>query len=595
MCGIAGVMTADGSAPASEILDKMMAALRHRGPDGEGRYGFGDTALLQTRLAIIDLQTGDQPLFADAGKLRPQLALVANGEIYNYIELKRTITGVDFKTNSDCEPPLMLYQRHGIDFAQHLRGMYSIAIHDPGEGRLILARDPFGIKPLYYGLTEDGFVFASEFQAFLKAGVASPKIRPEARDELLQLQFTSGAETIFDGIYRVLPGETIIVEKGQITERLRLSALPPAGHHNISKNVALSDLDDVLEDSVRVHQRSDVPYGMFLSGGVDSSTLLSMMSRLNEKPVHALCAGFSNADVPDERHHARAVAAACGAKFTEIDFGEDDFWTLLPEITAAMDDPAADYATLPTYKLAAKARELGLKVVLSGEGGDELFGGYGRYRKAMRPKIFGGRDIRQNGALEGMGLLRSSDRSWRRGIRAAENSLDEGLTRLQRAQSVDCAGWLPNDLLAKLDRCLMAHGVEGRVPFLDPKVADFAFQLDDKLKVRKGHGKWLLRAWLDRALPAADAFSSKRGFTVPVGAWIARKAKNLGPMVAAQPGIIEACDVNAVSRLFGGLDGNDKKQGQAAWLLLYYALWHNHHVMGRVSRGGIFDSLVALH
>jgi len=587
-------MTRGGDEPAGDVLDKLTEALGHRGPDGEGRYVLGDTALLQTRLAIIDLETGDQPLFADVGKLRPPLALVANGEIYNYIELKRSITGVDFKTQSDCEPPLFLYHQHGIDFAQHLRGMYAIAIHDPGEERLLLSRDPFGVKPLYYGLTEDGFVFASEFQAFLKAGLAKPKVRPEARDELLQLQFTTGMETIFEGIYRVLPGETLVIEKGEITERLSLSALPPAGRHNISKDMALRELDRVLEESVSLHQRSDVPYGMFLSGGVDSSALLAMMSRLNAEPVHALTAGFNGTNVHDERDHARAVAQACGAEHTEIDFNEDDFWSVLPEIAAAMDDPAADYAILPTYKLAARAHEAELKVVLSGEGGDELFGGYGRYRSAMRPWIFGGRDIRRNGALEGLGLLRSRDRRWRDGIAAVEGDLPKGLTRLQRAQAIDCADWLPNDLLTKLDRCLMAHGVEGRVPFLDPKVADFAYQLDDGLKVRKRRGKWLLRAWLDKALPIADAFSAKRGFTVPVGEWIAKKAKNLGPMVVAQPGIEEACDVDAVSSLFAGLDGSDKKAGQAAWLVLYYALWHNHHVVGRPSRGGVFDSLAPI-
>jgi len=587
-------MTRGGGEPAGDVLDKLTAALGHRGPDGEGRYVLGNTALLQTRLAIIDLETGDQPLFADVGKLRPPLALVANGEIYNYVELKRSITGVDFKTQSDCEPPLFLYHQHGIDFAQHLRGMYAIAIHDPGEGRLVLSRDPFGIKPLYYGLTEDGFVFASEFQAFLKAGLTNPKVRAEARDELLQLQFTTGVETILEGIYRVLPGETLVIEKGEITERLSLAALPPAGHHNISKDMALRELDRVLEESVSLHQRSDVPYGMFLSGGIDSSALLAMMSRLNAEPVHALTAGFSGTNVHDERDHARAVAKACGAKHTEIDFSEDDFWALLPEIAAAMDDPAADYAVLPTYKLAACAHEAELKVVLSGEGGDELFGGYGRYRSAMRPRIFGGRDIRRNGALEGMGLLRSRDRQWRDGIAAVEDNLPEGLTRLQRAQAIDCADWLPNDLLIKLDRCLMAHGVEGRVPFLDPKVADFAYQLDDVLKVRKRRGKWLLRAWLDKALPIADAFSAKRGFTVPVGEWIAKKAKNLGPMIVAQPGIEEACNPDAVSRLFAGLDGNDKKAGQAAWLVLYYALWHNHHIVGRQPRGGVFDSLAPI-
>lgn len=594
MCGIAGIMTRDGSRPADRVIDAFVAALAHRGPDGVGRYLKDNTAMAQTRLAIIDLDTGDQPLFVDQGEDKAPLALVANGEIYNYIELKQQIAGANYKTQSDCEPPLYLYDHHGIEFAEHLRGMYAIAIHDLEKKRLILSRDPFGIKPLYYGATKDGFVFSSEFQAFLKAGICSGKIRPDARDGLLQLQFTSGSETILEGVYRVLPGETLVIEDAEIIERLQLGALPPRAPRSDRAPSSLEQLDQVLAESVDIHQRSDVPYGMFLSGGIDSSAILAMMARLNPDPVQAYTIGFSGTGAPDEREHARAVANAAGADHHEVNFSEQDFWDLLPEIAAVMDDPAADYAVLPTYKLASEVHKAGLKVVLSGEGGDELFGGYGRYRRAMRPAILGGRPMRQSGALDGMGLLRDETTRWRADYDAPGQQMPLEYSRLQKAQAHDCADWLPNDLLTKLDRCLMAHGVEGRVPFLDAKVADFAFGLPDGLKIKSGKGKWLLRKWLDQHLPTANAFSKKRGFTVPVGEWIANKAALIGPLVARQPGIDEACNVGAVSELFSSLAHTpDKKRSQAAWHLLYYALWHNHHIAGGSVAGGIIENLEA--
>ncbi|MEE8351251.1 MAG: asparagine synthase (glutamine-hydrolyzing), partial [Rhodospirillales bacterium] len=388
MCGIAGLMTLSGQAPDAATLQALSEALAHRGPDGRGEYVSGGVGLGQTRLAIIDLETGDQPLYAEMNGQKA--CLVANGEIYNYVELKLDMGRIDFRTKSDCEPPLHLYLRHGLDFARYLRGMFAIAIHDPVEDCLVLARDPFGIKPLYFAETAAGFAFASEPQALLQSGLVKAVLEPKARDELLQLQFITGAKTAFQGIHRLLPGETVAVRKGRISDRIRRSALPDGGPVNISKADALRRLDGLLNDTVNIHQRSDVPYGMFLSGGIDSSVLLAMMARLNERPVQAFTAGFSGATATDERQHARLVAAAAGAEHTEVEFTEDDFWALLPDVAAIMDDPAADYATLPSYKLAGAAKDAGLKVVLTGEGGDELFGGYGRYRRAARWRILGG-------------------------------------------------------------------------------------------------------------------------------------------------------------------------------------------------------------
>ncbi|MDA1088691.1 MAG: asparagine synthase (glutamine-hydrolyzing) [Proteobacteria bacterium] len=591
MCGIAGIMTVSGDAPNAKALHSLTDALAHRGPDGDGIVVSGGVGLVQTRLAIIDLETGDQPFIVPIGKGKETAALVANGEIYNYVELRLDMGRVNFQTKSDCEPPLHLYLRHGLGFARHLRGMYAIAIHDPVEDCLVLARDPFGIKPLYYAETEDGFAFASEPQALHQAGLVKPALNPGPRDELLQLQFTTGADTVFAGIKRLLPGETLQVRQGRISDRLVMQALPDGGPADIPKAMALRRLDDLLNDSVGIHQRADVPYGMFLSGGIDSSVLLAMMARLNERPVRTFTAGFSGTGVADERDHAHAVAAAVGADHTEVDFSESDFWSLLPEIAAAMDDPAADYAVLPTYKLAQAARLAGLKVVLSGEGGDEMFGGYGRYRRVRRLKFFGGRPMRTNGVFDGLGVLRDHPVAWRDGFARAEAAAKTpGRTKLQSAQAVDCADWLPNDLLTKLDRCLMAHGVEGRVPLLDVKLASFAFSLPDHLKVRRGMGKWLLRQWLQMALPAARPFARKKGFTVPVGEWIGREGKRLGALLAKQSAIEEICNPGDVESLFAACaNRNGQKIGQAAWVLLFYALWHRRHIQGIAPEGGIFD------
>jgi asparagine synthase (glutamine-hydrolysing) len=576
MCGIAGLMTHDGSAPPAAPLREMGEALRHRGPDGDGRYRSGDVGMVQTRLAIIDLATGDQPLYEPGGA-----ALIANGEIYNYIELRNDQLGCGrptvFSTQSDCEPPLHLYRRYGLDFTAHLRGMYAIALHDPGTGRLILARDPFGIKPLYYAETPRAFAFASEPGALIEAGLVAPQLLRPARNELVQMQFTTGRETIFAGINRVLPGETVVVRQGRIVERRRREALPEGGPWVLEEEEALARLDAVLADSVRIHQRSDVPFGMFLSGGIDSTAVLVMMARLAERPVKAFTIGFAESDIVDERPTARAAAQAVGAEHVEIVFGEADFWKLLPEIVSAVDDPAADYAILPSWALARTAREAGLKVILSGEGGDELFGGYGRYRSAMRPWWAGGRTPRARGVLDGLGILRSEIAGWRDGIAAAEARCGgHRRTPLQAAQAVDCADWLPNDLLIKLDRCLMAHGAEGRTPYLDTEVATLAFRLPDELKVRRGLGKWLLRRWLADHLPDAQPFARKRGFTVPVARWIGRRADEIGPLVARSAAVREICQPDAVERLFAA--ATNKRAARAAWNLLFYALWHRRHI-----------------
>jgi len=609
MCGIAGLAMRRGAPPPDQaVLDKLAAALAHRGPDGSATLVIGQSALVHTRLAIIDLAGGDQPLTAGTA------ALIANGEIYNAPELRAAMPGTRFATGSDCEPPLHLFRARPEGFAAQLRGMFAIAIHDRAGHTMTLSRDPFGIKPLYYVPFDAGVAFASEPQALLAAGLAARAIRPGARGELLQMQFCSGAETIFPGIFRVLPGETLRIAGGRVMERTHRAALPDGGPEDISETAALARLDAALTDSVALHQRSDVPYGMFLSGGIDSAAILAVMARLSDRPVLAFTAGFDVPGAADERAQAAAVARSVGAAHESIEITAAMVWAHLPRIAAAMDDPAADYAIIPSWFLAQKARQA-VKVVLSGEGGDEIFGGYGRYRSAMRPWFLGGRMMRARGTFDGLGVLRKLPAGWRDGLAAAELAaarsgivkrgtvkrgivesdivesgiFESGRTRLQAAQAADMADWLPHDLLLKLDRCLMAHGVEGRTPFLDPAIAAAGFRLPDALKVRGGRGKYLLRRWLQDAMPAARPFAPKQGFTVPVGAWIAARGAALGRRVAIQPGVAEIADPSRVEALFAAAAG--KREGMAAWMLLFYALWHRAHIEGRPPEGSVDDFL----
>jgi asparagine synthase (glutamine-hydrolysing) len=595
MCGIAGFALApapaDAAAPAVDAgaLTALVRALAHRGPDGAGHTMVGRVALVHTRLAIIDLSGGDQPIFAGPA------ALVANGEIYNDLQLRASLPEVRFATGSDCEPPLHLWLRDGPRFVDALRGMYAIAIHERGTHNLTLARDPFGIKPLYIAEIQTpnggGIAFSSEPQALLAAGLVRRRLRTEARDELLQLQFTTGRDTIFEGISRVLPGETIRIGNGRVLDRQRITALPDGPVEEIGEADALARLDRALEESVALHQRSDVPYGMFLSGGIDSAVVLRMMARLGGgSRVQSFTAAFDVPGAPDESEAAAALARAAGASHEVLRIDEASVWRHLPEIVASLDDPVADYAVIPTWLLARRARR-DVKVILSGEGGDELFAGYGRYRSAMRPWWLGGRAMRRHGIFDGLGVLRASSRQWRDGIAATELSAGADRSRLASAQASDIAEWLPHDLLLKLDRCLMAHGVEGRTPLLDPGVAAAVFRLPDGLKVRRGMGKWLLRRWLEQHMPEARPFAPKQGFTVPVGAWIAAKGDRLGPLVAAQASIDAVASPDRVRALFRNAAG--RREQHAAWCLLFYALWHRTHIEGRRPDGDVFEVLAA--
>lgn len=577
MCGIAGVL---GPGVEPGAVKAMIDTLKHRGPNGI-RIEDGDGySLGHARLSIIDLEGGWQPLHA-AGS-----TVIGNGEIYNYLELTRDFQLKDkLATGSDFEPLLHLYATQRSDAFDQLRGMFGLCLIGDDQCRW-LVRDGFGIKPLYHWTHDDKLYFASEPRALQAVG--APRTVAKARaEELLSLGYTLGDETIFHDICRLAPGRTLSfrtapdkMEPGHLAQ----AWLERHPETFASDEAALSALDDVLEDSVMVHQRSDVPYGLFLSGGIDSAAIATLMARLNERPVTAYTCGFDVEGARDERATAETVARALNLDWRETSFGEEDFWRILPRICWALDDPTTDYASLPTYKLAEAAKGT-LTVVLTGEGGDEMFAGYGRYRRGLRPRFLGGRAAEPQMHAphlpdKGSGAL---DR-WR--AQANEWAGPYGSTVLQASQISDIKTWLPADLLLKLDRCLMAHGLEGRTPFLDEKVAEFAFRLPDRLKVRGRYGKWLLRRWLERHCPAAEPWAKKKGFTVPVAAFIAPRAADLGPKIAACEGVAKVCDVEAVKQIFA-----DEDQAHARWPLLFYAVWWNIHAAGAAPDAALADLL----
>ena len=564
MCGIAGIIlkgSKNKSASFKHDLKTMCDSLAPRGPDGNGIYEKDNIGLVHTRLSIIDLGSGAQPMTDDKGR-----TIVFNGEIYNFIELRETLkSSYNFKTASDTEIILALYDAHGEKCVEHLRGMYSFAIHDPAHNRVVIARDPFGIKPLYSVEDERQIIFASEIKA-IRSIIQNNKTEADYLRSILKTQHGFAEKTPYQNITRIPPGATLVFENGELKSKSFRSFLHEGAKYKTE------DLGDVLKQSTEIHCRSDVGYGLFLSGGVDSNSLLYCLSQQKEQSrLHTYTAFFDIPEAKDEREISRATAGKCGTKHHEVLFDENDFLTLLPQITAYMSDPMCDYAILPTWKLASFAAQ-DQKVILSGEGGDELFAGYGRYRPRFWKKD----------------KYDQSFPSWDDN-QQAPGSIAEHWTKLQTRQAKDIAHWLPNDLLLKLDQCLMAHGLEGRTPFLDQEVANIAFNFNDKDKIRGKTGKYALKQWLNEHLPESRPFRKKQGFTVPVGNWIHNQAEKLWPLLESDHFVDELLS-KAEKENYKAAITNPQKAIKI-WPLLYLTLWHKTNIEAGGLTGDIFESL----
>ena len=562
----------------------MADTLRHRGPDDLGVHISGPAGIAQTRLSIIDLSGGHQPLF-DADRT---LALVANGEIYNYLELTEDLSarGRRFLTHSDSETILHAYAEHGRRFLSHLHGMFAFALYDERRRELILARDRLGIKPLYYVELADRFAFASEIKALLPILPRAPELDAGAFAQFLENQFSAGEQTIVHGIRRVLPGEALAVGVDLRVERWRYWSPLDVAPRRIGFDQAAEEFDALMERVMLEHMRADVPYGLFLSGGVDSGVLAAMLHKYQDKRIRSFSIGYRAARQVGELADAERIARLFDTDHTAVEVDGDRVFRRIPHMVWATDELMRDYACLPTSILAeAAGREL--KVVLTGEGGDEVFAGYGRYRESPLVRFFKRIRAPGTGGFRTRGQWRRRYRrgtlgpellAGRRAARApfihAWQQTPDDWTHTQRCQYTDLTTALPENLLLKADRMLMGFALEGRVPFVDHRIVEFGLSLPDDLKLSSGQGKIFLKRWAERHLPKDHLYRKKRGFHVPIGEWLRGPFLDaLADKLTTNAAVRQWFDVTGVRRLFA-----DQRAGRSAgreiMCLTQFAIWH---------------------
>ncbi len=534
----------------------MQKSLKHRGPDDQGRCITDDIAMAHTRLSIIGVESGRQPLFDE----RRSICMVANGEIYNYQELRHRLAsqGHHFNTCSDCETIIHLYEQYGVDCVDHLEGMFAFALWDPRKKTLLLARDRFGMKPLYFARLKDGICFASEATAITESGLLEKRIDPQALHAYLTFSYVPRSLCIFKGVEKLQPAERIVFHHGNAARDLYWR--PKAEMASLKKSEALRELAWRLEQSVASHLVADVPVAAFLSGGVDSSTVVAMARK--RFGIDTFCASFPGTG-HDEAPFARHVARHLCTRHHEISISMEPT-RLLEDAVGFMDEPFADSSALPTFAVCRAARDIA-KVVLSGDGGDEVFGGYtGRYRVAAlkasvpRPQCLAGmlrrlppwRNGRRSSTPKMLDLagLSEIDRFFaeRQITTPGERALLMGETAsgkwelelrrvaeaaisnipfshpIHRALWFDIRTSLPDDMLTKIDRMSMAHGLEVRVPLLDHHLVEFAMSLSPGWLVSPlpVEGKRLLRDAVRPLLPPGVLNRSKQGFVIPLNRWL---------------------------------------------------------------------------
>jgi asparagine synthase (glutamine-hydrolysing) len=577
MCGIGGVSSKKISLITQKKILKMNKYLAHRGPDDEGYFKSANKIIMiHTRLAIIDIEGGVQPIE------NSDYTLTANGEIYNDIEIRKENKKYKYQTGSDSESIISVYNNFGIDGFKKLRGMFAFALFDKKKEELIIGRDPFGIKPIYFCINDGSFIYSSEPQAIVKSKLFKPIIDENRVKELLQLQFCSGRETIFKGIYRLRPGEVLIIKDGKISESHIVNKTK-----SLKKNI-IND-DDILEklkESVSLHQRSDVPYGLFFSGGIDSTIVLYLMSLINTS-VNSYSIIFPGQE--NEKKNIEGLCKKFKSSINFIEFNENDFWELIPQTAKFFDDPVIDYAILPTFKLAREAKK-DLKVILTGEGGDELFGGYGRYRSSMRKFFFKKRSFHK-GIFSKIEELSHYFTGWNYSIEEVRSKINNlEFSELQKVQLLDFQEWLPNDLLIKLDRCLMAHGLEGRTPLIDTKLFSNFFLFPDNKKINKGLGKYFIRDFLNNKIPFYDSFKKKSGFTVPLKLWLPKMCVELSRVLPKMECLKNIFPSEKIKDLCLSMKYNENAI-IPVWRLTFYALWFIANMENKNVDGNTIDVL----
>jgi asparagine synthase (glutamine-hydrolysing) len=604
------------------VLEEMSAALIHRGPDSEGMFVDNGTGLAARRLAIIDLETGDQPLSNEDGSV----TVVQNGEIYNYRELRSELVGKghSFRTQGDTEVLAHLYEEDGPGFAERLRGMFAIAVWDGRRKRLVLARDRFGIKPLYYRLTGDSLSFASELKALVRQPGFSREIDQEALEAFLAFSFVPAPLSIFRDVRKLPPGSVLVwqADQGPDVSIERYAQPRPAPSREVrteSEEELAEELRERLRDSVRAHLIADVPVGVLLSGGIDSCTLAALASEAAGR-VSTFTIGFDERGF-DERALARVVAERFGTDHHEL-LVRPDAAELMPALAEAFDEPFADSSAIPTYLVSELARRH-VKVALSGEGGDELFGGYNYYAghalaRRLAPAAWALRPLVER-------LPTSTDKAssldWRakRFVRAARMSPLErhyawksvfspeeraalvhpdrralvdpleilrrhysdtdGSDELSRMMGLDLGLFMVDDMLVKTDRASMAHSLEARVPILDPVVAELALALPSKLKVRGLAKKRLLRKAVAPLLPREILEGKKKGFVPPIGTWLRKDLQPLmrdvlSPENVRRQGFFRP---EVVTQLLESHAERRADNSRKIWALLTFSLWFDRY------------------
>ena len=529
MCGIAGLVHLDGRQADVSVAVRMSATLVHRGPDGEGSLEEGPVAFAHRRLSIIDIEGGAQPMESSTG----QTVISYNGEVYNSPALRDRLRGLgyEFRTRSDTEVILAAYEAWGSEAFGKLHGMYAFALFDRTKGTVFLVRDPMGIKPLYVCERNGTVYFASEVKA-IRAVVDGLSLDAGAVNAFFLRQYIGGPQTIFEEVSSVEPGTYRRLCSSGSHERATTHVfyqMPIAEPRSISLRRAADDLDAELHRAVEEHMLSDVPVGLFLSGGLDSSLLLAFASDVSTEPLSTFSVGFGDARL-DETHHARLVAESVGARHHELRVAAEEGLAVLPYIVAQMDQPLADYAVVPTYVMSRFAAEH-VKVVLSGEGADELFGGYKkRYLPQLLASPFGTRLAPRN--VYGPLLFMERSRRTLLGSRylpaaslVSEQRLRDDLRRFVRtgvinaALQADLRNWLVDDLLMKVDKMGMLASLEARVPYLDRNLVEMVSAWPASVKLDIRATKRVVRELVAKRFPDSISKRSKQGFTVPVGQW----------------------------------------------------------------------------
>lgn len=605
MCGIAGIMGRPGL-ELVEPMQRMLKALHHRGPDDSGLLALPEGILGHTRLAIVDLSGGHQPM----SSVQHRHHIVFNGEIYGYQEIRRSFGEFHYRTASDTEVILAAYARHGLDTAEYLPGMFAFAIWDELQRRLVCARDRFGEKPFYYALPQPGLiVFASELKAILASGLVEPEVDPSAVAYYLKRHYVHPWRTIYRNIH-ALPPAHYLVWSGDRHETRRYWCVPTSSDATMTLDTAAEMLRDRMRAAIGSQLIADVEVGAFLSGGLDSTTIVGVAAETTRR-LRTFCADFEGqtSEVP----FARMAADRYGTEHVELRINAYSLPDVLTILSGIYDEPFADNSNVPTYLIAARAREH-VKVVLTGDGGDELFGGYGWYRalcwaeenpspswwrwmaarllaraaRIMRlpagewledrnigigmmrrkPTVIAAH-VEQMGFCDDIDLQRFGLGECVEEIKAWDDALVSG-DGLSGAMNFDVQGYMPGDILTKIDRASMAHGLELRAPFLDFRLAEFALSLPSKLRVIRGEDKRVLRAAFGKTWPEAIQRRGKHGFGAPVERWLEFPA--LADMLHAAV-LDSSAPINSLVDSAALRERCETGRAHERWALLVLGLW----------------------